>query len=315
MSSEQLKALVNAIPESFASPEADFRAVRAMFKAFHGHPISDDLSLSITHYGTVRCGEYSLKGAQNGWTAFHCHGGAFVSTPVDEYHFYAELIAQRTGCDVIMPDYRLAPENLFPAAHDDCYNAYRGMLEAGLDPARVIFMGESCGGSLAIGTLLRARDEGLPLPAAFISLTGWFDLSVSGEPVTGRDPFLTPEWVRNRGHDYLGPASAQQDTFDTEQLKHPLLSPAYADLHGLPPLYLQVGERDTLREGQLALARSAEKAGVTVALEHWPDCIHGWHGLASTEIPEAVAAWNAIRDYIEAMDSPLCPRKTSNNKA
>ncbi len=143
------------------------------------------------------------RARQNAWTAFHCHGGAFVSTGLDEYHFYAEIIARQTGCRVVMPDYRLAPEHPYPAAPDDCFNAYCGLLEHGVPPATIVLLGESCGGSLALGLLVRLRDAGLPLPACFVSLTGWFDLSVSGETVPGRDPFLTPQWVRNRGRDYL----------------------------------------------------------------------------------------------------------------
>lgn len=302
MASEQLKALVEAIPEAFASPEADYLAVRDMFRPFHGHAVREALQITITDYAGVRCGRYSLAGSTPRFTAFHCHGGAFVSCTLDEYHFYAELIAAQTGCDVVMPDYRLAPDHTFPAAHDDCYNAYRGMLDAGIDPASVVFMGESCGGSLAMCTLVRARDEGLPLPAAFVSLTGWFDLSVSGKPVAGQDPFLTAQWVRNRGRDYLG-LQAGDTPGDDEPLKNPALSPAYANLAGLPPLYLQVGEHDTVREGQITLAENARASGVRVSLEHWAGCIHGWQGLVSAEVPEALAAWKAIRDYIEALDT------------
>jgi acetyl esterase/lipase len=225
-------------------------------------------------------------------TALHCHGGAFVSTPLDEYHFYAEIIARHTGCRVVMPDYRLAPEHPWPAAADDCFNAYRGLLESGTPASSIVLLGESCGGSLAIGLLLRARDEGLPMPACFISLTGWFDLSVAGRTGTGRDPFLTPQWVRNRGRDYLAGQMALND---------PRVSPAFADLHLLPPLYLQIGEFDTMREGALALAANALRAGVKVTMESWPGMIQGWHGLVTAGVPEATAAWAAISDYIAAL--------------
>ncbi|HEY6130978.1 MAG TPA: alpha/beta hydrolase fold domain-containing protein, partial [Halioglobus sp.] len=131
--SKELQAIIEWVPVDFADPAADFRSVRAMFAPFHGHPTSDDFGIEIKHFGGVRCGDYELQGAANTLTVFHCHGGAFVSTGLDEYHFYAEIIARQTGCKVVMPDYRLAPEHPYPAAPDDCFNAYCGLLEQGIN--------------------------------------------------------------------------------------------------------------------------------------------------------------------------------------
>ena len=291
--SEELQALINALPDDLAAPSASYEDVRRVLAPLHGHPVSDALVMETRDYGGIRCGQYTVEDSPARFTAFHCHGGAFVSCPLDEYHFYAELIAHHTGCAVVMPDYRLAPEHPFPAAHDDCFNAYRGLLDAGADPRTLILMGDSCGGSLALGLLLRARDEGLPLPIAFIPLTGWFDLSVAGEPVPGDDPFVEQQWVRNRGQDYTAGKMALDD---------PRVSPAYADLAGLPPMYLQVGQYDTVREGTLTLGSRALRAGSKVLLESWPGAIHGWHGLVNARVPEASAAWAAIRRYIEDLD-------------
>lgn len=290
--SDEMQGIINAIPTDFASPEADYQAVRATMAPFHGHPVGDDFNVELLEYGGVRCGRYHLADKPSAVTAFHCHGGALVSCSLDVYHFYAEMIARQTGYGVVMPDYRLAPEHTFPAAHDDCYNGYVGMLDSGVDPSSVVVMGESCGGGLAIDVLVRARDAGLPMPAGFVSLTGWFDLSVAGETFDQRDPFLTPEWVRNRGKDYSAGKAALND---------PRLSPAYADLTGLPPMYLQVGQFDTVREGAIRLAENALKSGVAVTLESWPGMIHGWHGLVNAGVPEALTAWQAIKRYIEEL--------------
>lgn len=295
MQSKELQAIISLIPLDFADPAADFHAVRAMFAPFHGHTTADDFEVVITAYGGVRCGDYNLRGSVPSLTAFHCHGGAFVSTPLDQYHFYAEIIARQIDCRVVMPDYRLAPEHPYPAAADDCFDAYCGLIHSGTDPANIALLGESCGGSLAMGLLLRLRDEGLPLPAAFVSLTGWFDLSVSGPAVPGRDPFLTSEWVRNRGRDYIAGQFALDD---------PRVSPAYADLSGLPPLYLQIGQCDTVREGAIALGANALRAGVAVTMESWPGMIQGWHGLVTAGVPEASCAWSAIRRYLHALGQP-----------
>ncbi len=292
MQSKELQAIISMIPPDFADPAADFNAVRAMFAPFHGHPTSGDLALTISHYGGVRCGDYTLAGTSTSVTAFHCHGGAFVSTGLDEYHFYAEIIARHTGCRVVMPDYRLAPEHPYPAATNDCFNAYCGLLEAGTDPSTIVLIGESCGGSLAMSLLLRLRDQSLPLPACFVSLTGWFDLSVSGPVVSGRDPFLTPEWVRNRGRDYLA---------NTLSLTDPQVSAAYADVRDLPPMYLQIGQFDAVREGAILLGANALRAGVEVTVESWPGMIQGWHGLVTAGVPEATRAWSSIKHYIQTI--------------
>ena len=292
--SKELQAIIDVVPADFADPAADYNAVRKMFAPFHGHPVSDELRITITEYGGVRCGEYKLDNSADNQTIFHCHGGAFVSTPLDEYHFYAEIIARHTNCSVLMPDYRLAPEHPYPAAHDDCFNAYCSVLDNGMNPKDIILVGESCGGSLAVGLMLRLLDMNLPLPACFVSLTGWFDLSVSGESVPGRDPFLTPEWVRNRGRDYLAEKMSLDD---------PRVSSAFADLSGLPPLYLQIGQCDTVREGAILLAINALRMGVQVTMESWPGMIQGWHGLVNAGVPEASAAWTKIRDYISEQTS------------
>jgi epsilon-lactone hydrolase len=295
MLSRELQNLLEVVPKNFADPGADYLSVREMFGPFHGHPVPDDLRIDIAEFGGVRVGSYSnarMDSVER--TVFHCHGGAFVSCPLDVYHFYAEMILRLTQSRVVMPDYRLAPEHPYPAAPDDCFNAYRGLLESGVDPDTIHFFGESCGGGLALGVLLRAREEGLPMPNSFVSLTGWFDLTVADTADSfgsgGRDPFLTPEWIRRRAQEYLAGAIEPGD---------PRVSPAYADLTGLPPMYLQIGQHDTVREGALKLAANAVRDGVEVTMESWPNMIHGWQGLANMQVPEALEAWRRIKDYLD----------------
>jgi acetyl esterase/lipase len=123
-----------------------------------------------------------------------------------------------------------------------------------------------------------------------VSVSGWFDLSVASPFEAGPDPFLTPEWVRNRGRDY---------TAGKVSLTDPRVSAAFADLHGLCPLYLPVGEYDTLRAGVAQLANRARLAGVDVTFEVVPGAIHGWQGLVTAGVPEALEAWRCIVVFID----------------
>lgn len=292
MPSPQLTEILDLVPPDFADPHADYLAVRAMLGPFHGHPVPDHIVVTESELGGVRVAWYGeLHQARSDRVAFHCHGGGFVSCPLDAYHFYGALLVEQLGLRVVLPDYRLAPENPYPAAHDDCLIAYRGLLESGVDPDRLVVMGDSCGGGLALSTLLAARDEGLALPACFVSISGWFDLSVAQPGDGAPDPFLTAGWVRNRARDLTAGAVPLDD---------PRVSPAFADLAGLPPLYLPLAQHDTLREGTLYLAAAAARAGVAVTLESWPGTVHGWHGLVGAGVPEAIAAWERAAQFIEA---------------
>ena len=231
MPSRELTEILALVPHDFADPEADYRAVRNTMAPFHGHPVPAHVTVSEVELGGVRCAWYEdSRQPRRERVVFHCHGGALVSCPLDDYHFYGAMLAEQLEARVLMADYRLAPEHAFPAAHDDCLAAYRGLIggAAAADPAHVVVSGDSCGGLLGLGAMLGARDEGLALPACFVSISGWFDVSVP-DPVedegTGRDAFLTAAWVRHRGEEYAA---------GRVELDDPRISPAYADLAGLP---------------------------------------------------------------------------------
>jgi len=291
--SRGLTEILALVPPEFADPRADYRAVRAMMEPFHGHPVPAHVRVTETVLGGVRCAWYDdARAPRRERVVFHCHGGGLVSCPLDDYHFYGAMLAEQLEARVLMADYRLAPEHTFPAAHEDCLASYRTLVSGEADPARVVVSGDSCGGLLGLGTLLSARDEGLPTAACFVSISGWFDLSVAVPAGDGHDPFLTAEWVRNRGREYAAGQVALDD---------PRVSPAYADLAGLPPLYLPVGELDTLCEGVAALAAAAMRAGVEVTLERWPGMVHGWQGLVSAGVPEAQAWFARARQYISGV--------------
>ena len=243
MPSRELTEILALVPPDFADPDADFRSVRAMMAPFHGHPVPEYVTVTEEELGGVRCAWYEdTRQPHAGRVVFHCHGGGLVSSPLDDYHFYGAMLAEQLEARVVMADYRLAPEHVFPAAHDDCSVAYRGLLQGDIDPLHVVVSGDSCGGLLGLSVLLDARDEGLPMAGCFMSISGWFDVSVP-DPIdhggAHRDPFLTAAWVRNRGREYAAGRVALDD---------PRLSPVTADLAGLPPSTSRRGS--TTRSGR-----------------------------------------------------------------
>lgn len=223
------------------------------------------------------------------------HGGGFIAAAGDGYLFYAEMLSKYCNARVLLVDYRLAPEHRFPAALDDCVAAYLQLLASGMPPGRVAFIGDSCGGGLALAALLCLRDQASPLPACAITLGGWLDLEARGEAALaplGRDPFAHAEFVRARGRDYLGPEG---------DLRNPLASVIHADPVGLPPLLLQAGQIDLCRDDALGFARSAALAGVDVTVEIHPEMIHGFQGLASAGLPEGISALLRVGGFLERM--------------
>lgn len=200
------------------------------------------------------------QGARPG-TILYFHGGSFaLGSPATAMVLTAHLV-RRTGMRAISLDYRLAPEHPFPSGLQDCLAGYRELLAQGVDPRELVLAGDSAGGSMVVGTLLQARDAGLPLPAAAVCFSPGVDQTGTGESMRtkeGVDPFFTAAGLAASGRRYLAGA----DPTD------PLASPAvHADLTGLPPLLLQVGTDELLLSGSVRLAERARDAEVDVVLD------------------------------------------------
>jgi len=220
----------------------------------------------------------------------YLHGGGYVLGSINTHRELASRLSRAASARVLILDYRLAPENLFPAAVDDSIAAYRWLLSIGVDPARLVIAGESAGGGLTIATLVALRDAGEPLPAAGICLSPWVDLACLGESIVTKaeiDPVVNKENILMLAKAYLG---------DTDPCT-PLASPLYADLTGLPPLLIQVGTAECLFDDAMRLADHARAAGVDVTLEPWDDMIHMWHMFAAI-LPEGQQAIDRIGEFI-----------------
>ncbi|KJC50403.1 esterase [Bradyrhizobium sp. LTSP885] len=218
------------------------------------------------------------------------HGGGFRIGSVASHRDLIARIAEASGCRVLAINYRLAPEHRFPAALDDALNAYRYLGDQGLRPSGIAFAGDSAGGNLVLGAMLAARDRGEPLPAAGALMSPWTDLTAAGASYESRakaDPIHQRAMILALARNYLGKDGNPCN---------PLASPLYADLTGLPPLLVQVGDRETVRDDATGLAARAKAAGADVELQVWDGMIHVFQMFP--EIPQAQEAVAGLANFL-----------------
>lgn len=199
----------------------------------------------------------------------YIHGGGLYSGSPQTHRAIAGSLAKAASADVLLIDYRLAPENTYPAQINDALNGYRWLLEAGYRSENIVFAGESVGGTLAIEAVLRQMQARKPLPAAVIAMSPLTDLTATGASIdtnAGNDPVIGRAELDTIRKAYL------DGTAPTD----PGVSPLYADMTGFPPLLLQVGSREALLDDTQRLAKKAGDAGVDVTAEVWPGMIHQW---------------------------------------
>jgi acetyl esterase/lipase len=218
------------------------------------------------------------------------HGGGFISGGGEMYELLAKIRASDYGVEVFAVDYRLAPEHRFPAALDDCMAAYREILKR-CDAANLVLAGASAGGNLAAALTLRARDEGLPLPAALILQTPALDMTKSG------DSYLTNHYLDvnlyGDGGDALMSYAGDAD------LKHPYLSPLFGDFaKGWPPTILTTGTRDLLLSDTVRMHRALRRAGVQAELHVSEASPHG--GFMGANAPEDAEIIAECRRFVYA---------------
>jgi epsilon-lactone hydrolase len=219
------------------------------------------------------------------------HGGGFVGGSIYTHRKMFGHLAKAAGARALIFDYRLAPAHTHPAQVDDATAVYRWLLDQGIDAGNVAFAGDSAGGGLVITTQLRAREHGLPLPAATMLLSPWVDMEVLGESYRtnqDRDAFFSTTVVRELAGIVLGEGGDPRDS---------LVNPLYADLSGLGPLFIQVGGDEVLLDDARLLDEHARKAGVDVRLDVFPDMQHTFQ-MAAGRAPEADEAIRAMAGWV-----------------
>ncbi|MEV4513877.1 alpha/beta hydrolase [Dactylosporangium sp. NPDC049525] len=229
----------------------------------------------------------------DGAVMMYIHGGGFVSGSVWTHRKLAGHLAAATGTRALLVTYSYAPEHVHPEQLDQVTRAYTWLLEQGTDPARLVLAGDSCGAWLAVSLAVRARDRGLPLPAALLLISPLVDLTQSGASYrtnAATDPFFAKEIVDGLAAGFLGPASATDPGIDLLQ----------ADLTGLPPMKIQVGGDEALLDDSRALHAIAGKTGVESDLEVFEGQLHTFQMAAGTtdaadQAIRSFAAWYARR--------------------
>ncbi len=227
-----------------------------------------------------------------GRAILYLHGGAYVICSPSTHLGLAGNLAQTSQARVLLIDYRLAPENPFPAALEDALSGYRWLLDQGFAPEHIAIGGDSAGGGLTLATAFSLRDNQHKMPGALFLLSPWTDLTFSGESIhtrADRDPLL-----RLTDDDWLVKVYANGHPLD-----YPYISPLFGDMHDLPPTFIQVGTEEILYDDSFRLEQKARAAGVDVTLETWPGMWHVFQGFVPY-VPESRQAIEKIGEFVRS---------------
>lgn len=272
----------------------DYRVARKILRP-DPYKVPAAIRISPAQVGGVS-GEWVAGNGESKSVLLYLHGGGYFGCSAASHRPITAGFALHNFL-VFAPDYRLAPENPFPAAVDDAVAAYRGLLAEGFLAESIVIAGDSAGGGLALSLLLALRDAGVPMPAAAALFSPWTDLAATGESVrtnAARCAMFHGPDIGLSARYYLG---------DTDP-RNPLASPLYADLAGLPPLLIHVGQDEVLRDDSTRFAERARGAGVRVELKIWPVVPHAWQ-LAAQKVPEARESIRESAAFLRALVAPV----------
>ncbi len=217
----------------------------------------------------------------------YLHGGGFICGSPTTHRGLTGHLAKSSNTMVIVPDYRLAPENPFPAALDDAEKLYRALLDEEHPPGAISFAGDSAGGGLAVALCLRLKEKRIPLPASLTLFSPWVDLSNDHLYSPEQEPLLNRQWIDKAARLYCGP----------ESRANPLISPIHGDLSGLPPMLIQVGSEEILMNDSQRLADAAKRDGVEVTLDIYNSLWHVFQ-IHAGELDRATRAVDDAGEFI-----------------
>ncbi len=293
MASEQFARFLDLVRRQPRSDAVDVAAMRRDMDTFGGR-LPDGVTGTPVDLDGIRAEWIVADGNDDAAVVLYLHGGGYVAGSIDSHRNLTGHLARATGMRVLALDYRLAPEHPHPAAVEDATAAYRWLLAQDVGAGRIVIAGDSAGGGLTVATLVALRDAGDPLPAAGVAISPWVDMEGLGESFRTRDevdPMVGGAALAELAALFLGEGG---------DLRDPLAAPLHADLAGLPPLVVHVGDHEVLLDDATRLAARAEAAGVDVTLEVWPEMTHVWHASAG-HVPEADQALARIAELIRPL--------------
>jgi monoterpene epsilon-lactone hydrolase len=268
------------------------RRARRIFGAprFWGWLAARSVAITKVDDGSVRGEWIEPKTVGSDAVLLYIHGGGFVSCSTATHRPIAAAFARAAKIKVFSLDYRLAPENRFPAAVEDVYNAFKWLAER-TEASRIAVAGDSAGGGLVLSLILKLRQNGSPLPACAVCFSPWADLTGSGESVKTNakaDRMFYPETEHQFARAYLAKES------DATNI---LASPVFADFEGFPPVLFQVGSTEILVDDSRRIHEKILAAGGTSEMQIYDDVFHTWQ-MAVGLLPEADTAIRRAAEFI-----------------
>ena len=223
------------------------------------------------------------------------HGGGYVAKIKNSYYNMATYYSEAAdGIPVLSPDYRVAPEDPYPAALEDALDSYHWLLDRGWKGEQIIVVGDSAGGGLAMALTMYLRDHDMPLPCGIVAMSPWTDVTASGESYTLNyelDPlFGNSKETMIYENDYAG----------DHDKKDPYISPIYGHFRQFPPMLIQVGSTEMLLSDSITAASMADIAGVDVRLSIYDDMFHVFQ-MAGKLFPEAKKAWDEVEQFLQLL--------------
>jgi epsilon-lactone hydrolase len=249
---------------------------------------------------TVRGHWFTPRSGVQDRTLLYLHGGGYAFY-TKHYESFLTLVALAAQAKTFVLDYRLVPENPFPAQLEDALAAYRWLLAQGQDPRRLIVIGDSAGGNLTLALLLALREAQEPLPLQAICLSPWTDMNSEYKSMSSNE---SSDWINKQE------ANQWADWFlNGHDAKDPLVSPLYADLKGLPPIYIQAGDAEILIDMINLFVEKAQGQGAAVTLETWKAMNHVFQAYGPL-IPQATEALKRLGEFIAALPYPQSESRT-----
>ena len=223
------------------------------------------------------------------------HGGGYMGAVRNAYYVFAGLYNEVShGCNVLTPDYRVAPEHPYPAALEDAVASYQWLLDKGYYGEQIIVAGDSAGGGLAMCLCMYLKDHHMPMPGGIVAMSPWTDLTASGESYEtnyDKDPLFgnTRESLI-----YVNDYAGEHDKMDC------YISPLFGDFRGFPPMLIQVGSLEMLLSDSVSVAAKAREQGIRVRMSIYEGMFHVFQ-MAYLNIPESKKAWAEVGKFIDVI--------------